>query len=69
MGIERCSKDECRRPFQLSEIGGQMPGTKESEDISCPYCSHTITRRSNGFFQTHELSPEHEAEYNEQHPL
>jgi DNA-directed RNA polymerase subunit RPC12/RpoP len=69
MEIERCSKEDCRRPFEVSEFGGQMPGTRESEDITCPYCNHTITRRSNGLFRTHALSPDREAQYNLDHPL
>lgn len=69
MKIERCSKAGCQRPFEVSEFGGQMPGTKESEDITCPYCRHTITRRSNGMFQTHALSSEQEAKYNLENPL
>lgn len=69
MNIERCSSQACRRPFDVSEFGGQMPGTKESEDITCPYCGHTITRRSNGVFNTHALSVEHETKFNAEHPL
>ncbi|GAJ65787.1 hypothetical protein JFPO14_contig00039-0013 [Edwardsiella piscicida] len=69
MEIERCSNVDCRRPFDVSEIGGRMPGTKEPEDITCPYCHHTITRRSNGVFQTHALSSAQEAKYNLESPL
>lgn len=53
--VETCSNPSCGKKFGLSEIGGQMPGSKESEEITCPYCSYTVTRRSNGVFQTHEL--------------
>jgi hypothetical protein len=69
MDIERCSAKACRRPFEISETGGSMPGSKEPEDITCPHCGHTITRRSNGVFNTHALTAEREAEYNVQHPL
>ena len=64
MQVERCNSDKCRRPFSVREMGGQMPGTKESEEITCPYCNHTLTRRSNGFFKTNALSPDLEAEFN-----
>ena len=69
MEIERCTSPSCRRPFQVSEIGGMMPATKEREDITCPYCSHTIQRTSNGVFRTHALSLQQEADYNANHPL
>lgn len=69
MEIERCSNIDCRRPFEVSEFGGQMPGTKESEEITCPHCQHTITRRSNGVFRTYALSSEREKEYDLKHPL
>ncbi|MFL1916795.1 hypothetical protein ACJW8B_15570 [Plesiomonas shigelloides] len=53
--IEKCQK--CGKHYEVFEQGGQMPGTKESEDITCPYsgCGYTITRRSNGYFVTHAL--------------
>lgn len=69
MNIERCSALSCKRPFDVSETGGGMPGTKEPEDITCPYCRHSITRRSNGAFQTHALTPQQEADYNNKHPI
>ena len=69
MEIERCSNNACLRPFGVSEIGGQMPGSKEREDITCPYCHHTITCTSNGVFRTHALSSKQEAEFNAEHPL
>jgi hypothetical protein len=69
MEIERCHNKECRRPFGISEMGGQMPGTKESEDITCPYCNYTYTQRSNGVFQTHALGKEQEDKYNKEHPI
>ncbi len=68
MDTERCTNDQCRRPFAVTEIHGHMPGTRESEDIACPYCDHTITRRSNGVFRTSALSLEFEAKYNLEHP-
>lgn len=38
-----------------------MPGTKESEDITCPHCGNTFTERSNGAFKTHPLQDEAES--------
>lgn len=64
MEVERCTNNDCRRPFGVREFGGQMPGTKEKEHITCPYCSHTVQRTSNGVFRTHALTPQQEAEYN-----
>jgi len=69
MEIEGCSNTACRRPFEISEYGLQMPGTKEREDITCPHCGHTITRISNGFFRTHALSGEAEAQFNASNPI
>jgi DNA-directed RNA polymerase subunit RPC12/RpoP len=68
MDIERCSNKDCGRPFEVSQIGGQLPGTKEPEEICCPYCGHTIKRMSNGVWRTQALSPEREAQYNREHP-
>lgn len=57
--INTCTS--CGKKYEVSEMGGQMPGCKESEDITCPYegCGYTITRRSNGYFSTYKL-PESE---------
>ena len=57
--IDKCGK--CGRPFYVSEVGGQMPGTKEREDIRCPHCGDTTQETSNGVFRTSELSSEAEA--------
>lgn len=45
MRIEKC--DKCENRYSVTEIGGGMPGTKESEDITCPHCGNTFTERSN----------------------
>ena len=63
MEIQQCSSADCSRPFEVREIGGQMPGTKEPEDISCPYCGHTTRRTSNGSFMTTKMSPDAEREW------
>jgi len=61
--VETC--DKCSRPFSVSQIGGAMPGTKEPEEIHCPYpgCDWFRTEMSNGSFITSPLTPEQEAEY------
>jgi len=61
MEIETCSNRECGKKFELQEMGGQMPGTKEPEDIRCPYCGHTIQRMTNGMWQTHKLRDDPDA--------
>ncbi len=53
MRIENCEK--CQKRYSVTEIGGGMPGTKESEDITCPHCGNTFTERSNGAFKTSAL--------------
>jgi hypothetical protein len=40
-----------------------MPGTKEKEPITCPYCGHTIERTSNGWWNTSELSEQEQQDY------
>ena len=61
MSIERCR--ECRRPFEVREIALQMPGTRDSEEVACPHCGHTVSRRSSGVFRIRGLSSEQEAAY------
>jgi DNA-directed RNA polymerase subunit RPC12/RpoP len=69
MEIERCRNNDCGRPFSVDEIGGAMPGSKEPEEIRCPNCGFTYTQRSNGYFNTHALSPKAEEKYNREHPV
>ncbi len=69
MDIQRCSNPGCARLFQINQLGGQMPGTKEPEDIICPYCSHTIQQMCNGVWQTYKLSDVQEQEYNRDHSV
>ncbi|MDD5652882.1 MAG: hypothetical protein PHT31_01805 [Candidatus Omnitrophica bacterium] len=61
MDIERCER--CNRLYEVAEWGGAMPGTKEKEDIVCPYCGFTYEKMSNGTFRTFKLTPEQEASY------
>ena len=57
--IEKCGA--CGRPFYVTKIGGQIPGSKQFEDIVCPHCGHTFTERSNAVFWTTKLTPAAEA--------
>lgn len=54
----KCINPQCAKDFEITELGGQMPGNKESEEIICPYCGNIITRKSNGVFKTHKLTRE-----------
>lgn len=54
--VENCRK--CDEPFHIVEHKLGMPGTKEIEDITCPYCNHTITRSTNGSFRITALGEE-----------
>lgn len=60
MRVEQC--DKCQKRYSVTEIGGGMPGNKESEEISCPHCGYTYTERSNGTFQTSALHDENEGQ-------
>jgi DNA-directed RNA polymerase subunit RPC12/RpoP len=61
--VDRCINKYCRRPFYVIQKGGQMPGTKESEEITCPHCGHSKTERSNGVFDTSEMTAEDERQW------
>lgn len=52
--IENCNN--CGKKYYVIEIGGGMPGGREPEEISCPFCRHTFTRRSSGGFRTTPVS-------------
>jgi hypothetical protein len=69
MKIKRCSNLKCMRPYEIYQIGGQMPGTKELEDIVCPYCNYITQEICNGSWQTYALTTEQEVEYNTKHPI
>lgn len=53
MRIEICK--ECNKRFSVTEMGAKLPGTKESEEIECPYCGYAFKERSNGVFRTHRI--------------
>mgnify|MGYP003945536857 CR=1 FL=1 len=56
MRIETC--ENCEKRYSVTEIGGGMPGSKESEEIQCPHCGNSFTERSNGAFKTSKLPDE-----------
>lgn len=60
MRVETCGK--CNKRYSVTEIGGGWPGSKEKEDIRCPYCGQTFTERSNGAFITHKLENDTDSE-------
>lgn len=61
MDIEKCQS--CSKPFKVWEHNLPMPGTKEKEPITCPYCGHTIQRTSNGWWNTAALTEEQQKEF------
>lgn len=61
MEIEKCQK--CKEPFGVWEHNLPMPGTKEKEPITCPYCGHTIQRISNGWWNVRPLTDEQKREF------
>lgn len=57
MVLERCKK--CKEYFIVTEYNLQLPGTKEQEDIICPYCGNINDQRiSNGWWNTRKLTDE-----------
>jgi len=69
MEIQRCTSASFLRPFQVLEPGGTMPGTKESEDITCPHHSYIIQRTSNCWFRTIPLLLKKEEDFNADNSL
>jgi len=47
MEIELCIK--CKKEYGLMETN-LRPGSRETEEIACPYCGNVITRRTSGMF-------------------
>lgn len=68
--MERCTNLDCRRVFHASEWQLAMPGTKEREDVVCPWCG-TVARTEvvNGLMRTTKATPSEEAEFNHSNPL
>ena len=65
MSIEKCQSETCQKPFSVWEHQLAMPGTKEKEPITCPYCGHTIQRTSNGWWNTEALTEQQQKDYEE----
>lgn len=61
MAIEKCQS--CTKLFKVWEHKLAMPGTKEKESITCPYCGHTIERMCNGWWNTAALSEQEQQGY------
>ena len=61
MAIEKCQS--CEKPFEVWEHKLAVPGTKEKEPITCPYCRHTIERICNGWWNTADLSDQEQLDY------
>lgn len=61
MNIATCVNPKCGKKFSYTEISGGMPGTKESEEVDCPYCGTVaFTRRINGVFKTSKIEQDDE---------
>ena len=62
--MEKCTNSNCGRPFQVTAIGGGVPGGKEKEEIRCPHCDHLVSSEMTSCsFLVSKLSPEKEAEW------
>lgn len=50
MSIERCSNAACQHRFDVVEFGHFRPAQPEPRRLVCPYCGHTIFRKTRGAF-------------------
>ena len=50
MSIERCSNPACNQRFEVIEFGHTRPAQPEPSRLVCPYCGHTIFRKTRGAF-------------------
>ena len=50
MSVERCSNADCRQRFEVVEFGHTRPAQPEPRRLVCPYCGHTIFRKTRGAF-------------------
>jgi DNA-directed RNA polymerase subunit RPC12/RpoP len=48
--MKKCEFASCGKPFHVIEHKLGMPGTREKEPITCPYCDHTIERMTDGWW-------------------
>lgn len=59
--MEKC--ESCGKPFHVSEFRLGMPGAKEKELITCPYCYHTIERTTNGTWNVREATEKEQIDF------
>jgi DNA-directed RNA polymerase subunit RPC12/RpoP len=50
MSIERCSNPACHQRFEVIEFGHTRPAQPEPRRLVCPYCGHTVFRKTRGAF-------------------
>jgi len=50
MSIERCLNPDCNQRIEVIEFGHTRPAQPEPRKVACPYCGHTIYRKSRGAF-------------------
>ncbi|QOX77431.1 hypothetical protein FY034_00215 [Trichlorobacter lovleyi] len=55
MPVEFCLNPECKRQFEVIEFGHDRPAQPEPRQLVCPYCGHTIYRKTRGAFIVHQL--------------
>ena len=64
MEIEFCN--DCNKPFYVFEHDLAMPGTKEREPVSCPYCHKTVVERiTNGYWRSTPMNDDEIQKYME----
>jgi len=60
MNTEKCHS--CEKPFKVWEHKLAMPGTKEKESVTCPYCGHSIERMCNGWWNSAALTDQEQSD-------
>ena len=50
MSIERCQNNQCSQRFDVVEFGHTRPAQLEPRKVVCPYCGHTVYRKTRGAF-------------------
>ena len=50
MSIERCQNEECQQRIDVVEFGHNRPAQEEPRKVVCPYCGHTVYRKTRGAF-------------------
>ncbi|RRJ84354.1 hypothetical protein [Aestuariirhabdus litorea] len=62
--IEYCHNSDCGHPFRIEVIGGNLPGMKSLESITCPYCRYTYWVRGRGIFRSFPLTAKQMIDHN-----